>query len=37
MHLFNADFDQRLEKVILDNHYDLFLLNSGGPDSTADR
>ena len=37
MHLFCADFDQKLEGVILVHHYDLILLNSGGLVSTADR
>ena len=36
MHLFCAGFDQKLEEVILVHHFDLFLLNIGGPDSTAD-
>ena len=37
MHFFCADFDQKLEGVILVHHYDLILLNSGGLVSTADR
>ena len=37
MHLFCADFDNKMEELILVHHYDQFLLNSGGPDSTADR
>ena len=32
-----ADLDEKLEEVILVHRYDLFLLKSGGPDSTADR
>ena len=34
--LFCADFDQNPEEVILVHHYDLFLPNFGGHDSTAD-
>ena len=34
MHLFCAE---KLEEVIMVHHYDLFLLNSGCPYSTADR
>ena len=37
MHFICADFDQKMEQVILVNNYDLFLLNSGGPDDTAVR
>ena len=33
IHLFCADFDLKVEEVILVYHYDLLLLNSGGPDS----
>ena len=36
MHLLCANFDQKLEEVILVHHYDLFLPNFGGHDSTAD-
>ena len=36
MHLFCADFGQKLEEVILVHHYDLFLPSFGGHDSTAD-
>ena len=37
MHLFCADFNQKLKEVISVHHYDLMLLNRGGLVSTADR